>query len=238
MKLKLSLFSFLFLALHINAQMKVMNLKCENMIDPSGIDVLIPRISWQIESDQRNVVQTGYYVLVASSEEKLNKNEGDLWSSGLIKSDHSVLVPYAGKKMASRIQCFWKVKVVTNKGTSAWSEPSKWSMGLLNKTDWKAKWIGYDKASPWDSITTFSRLSARYLRKEFAAPKTIRRATVYVSGLGLYEMYINGEKADSRVMAPLPTDYRKSVLYNTYDVTKEIQKGRNAIGIVLGNGRF
>lgn len=136
------------------------------------------------------------------------------------------------------MQCFWKVKVVTNKGNSEWSETAMWSVGLLSKADWKATWIGYDKASPWDSLTTWSRLSARYLRKEFTSPKIIRKATIYISGLGLYEMYMNGKKVDDRVMAPLPTDYRQSVLYNTYDVTNDLQKGNNAIGIVLGNGRF
>ena len=238
MKRILSILTIFIFALQVQAQVKVTNLLCENLRDPQGIDEVMPRLSWQIQSEQRNVMQSGYHVIVATTEEKLNRNEGDLWNSGLIQSSASVLVPYVGKKMQSRMQCFWKVKVVTSKGKSEWSEPAMWSVGLLNKADWKATWIGYDKASSWDSLTTWSRLSARYLRKEFSASKTITKATVYISGLGLYDMYLNGKKVDDRVMAPLPTDYRQSVLYNTYDVTNHLQKGSNAIGIVLGNGRF
>ncbi|HKO79968.1 MAG TPA: family 78 glycoside hydrolase catalytic domain, partial [Chitinophagaceae bacterium] len=197
-----------------------------------------PRLSWQINSDQRNVQQTGYHIIVSSSKEKLDSNEGDLWSSGKNNSSQSVHIVYAGKELISRAQCYWKVKVFTNKGESAWSEPAYWKIGLLNKSEWKAKWIGYDKASPWDGITQWSRLSARYFRKEFHSSQNIRRATVYIVGLGLYELFLNGKKIGSQVLAPSPTDYRKSVLYNTHDVTRELKTGNNAIATVLGNGRF
>jgi alpha-L-rhamnosidase len=111
-------------------------------------------------------------------------------------------------------------------------------MGLLNDNDWKGKWIGYDKASSWDSITQWSRLSARYFRKQFHSPEHIKRATIYIVGLGLYEVHINGQKVGDQVLAPAPTDYRKTVLYNTLDATRFLQKGDNVITTVLGNGRF
>ncbi len=219
-------------------QIKLQNLRCEMLVNPIGIDVTKPRLSWEIVSEQRNVLQIAYQVLVASSKEKLKRDEGDLWNSGTVNSDASIHIPYAGKPLTSRTQCFWKIRTLTTKGESAWSEPASFSIGLLNKTDWKAKWIGYDKTSAWDSITQFSRLSSRYFRKQFQSLSTIKRATVYIVGLGLYELYINGHKIGDQVLAPAPTDYRKSVLYNTHDVTKQLKAGNNVIATVLGNGRF
>ncbi len=225
------------------AQMQVKKLRCEMLENPQGIDVTQPRLSWQISTSQRNVQQTAYQILVASSKEKLNKNEGDLWNSGKVNSNKSIHVSYAGKALPSRTQCYWKVKVFTNKGTSSFSNMASFSIGLLNKTDpiaigWQAKWIGYDKASAWDSITQFSRLSARYFRKPFTTNNGIKKATVYIVGLGMYELYINGQKIGNQVLAPAPKDYRKSVLYNTHDVTKQLITGNNLIATVLGNGRF
>jgi len=220
------------------AQVTVQHLTCEMLRNPLGIDSRQPRLSWQLQSDLRNVQQEAFHIIVASSLEKLNNNEGDLWNSGKVQSSASVLVPYAGKPLQSTAQYFWKVKAYTNKGETNWSRPASWSMGLLNKSDWKAKWIGYDKASPWDSISQWSRLSARYLRKTFQAKPGIKRATVYIAGLGLYELYMNGQRIGDQVLAPAPTDYRKSVLYNTYDVTEVLRPGANVVATVLGNGRF
>ena len=217
---------------------QVNNLRCELLVDPIGIDALQPRLSWEITGDDRGIEQTGYHVLVASTKEKLNNGVGDIWNPGKISSDQSIHVIYAGAALKSRQECFWKVKVYTNKGESAWSEPAYWSMGLLNKNDWKAKWTGLDRSFPWDSITTIARLSARYFRKDFSSVKEIKKATAYISGLGLYELYINGIKIGDAVLAPSPTDYSKTVKYNTFDVTGDVKKGNNTIATVLGNGRF
>ncbi|HEY0679422.1 MAG TPA: family 78 glycoside hydrolase catalytic domain [Chitinophagaceae bacterium] len=241
MKLSCTIFFILLLSVQqTNAQgLFITNPRCELLINPLGIDITNPRLSWQITAELHSgVKQTAYHIMVASSRAKLENNEADLWNTGIQHSSRSIHVPYEGKKLQSRMHCYWKVKVITNKGETGWSEISEWSMGLLNTADWKAKWIGYDKASGWDSITQFSRLSARYLRKPFILPSDIKSAKVYVSGLGLYELYINGKKIGDQVLAPLPTDYRKSVLYNTYDVTEQLKKGNNVIATVLGNGRF
>ncbi len=220
------------------AGVEVGSLQCEMLVNPQGIDVTRPRLSWKIAANQRGVVQTAYQVIVASTPEKLSANNGDIWNSGKVVSAQSIHVRYEGKALTSRTACYWKVKVFTNKGETGWSEPAQWTMGLLSPADWKAKWIGYDKASPWDSVSQFSRLSARYFRKPFASDSRVKKATVYMVGLGLYELYINGGKIGDAVLAPNPTDYRKSVLYNTYDVTNRIQKGENVIAAVLGNGRY
>lgn len=232
MKLSTILF-FLFAVVSANAQISVTNMRCEMLVNPNGIETKEPRLTWQLVSSVRRVKEHGWHILVASSKEKLDKNEGDIWDD---KNDIHFI--YKGKPLTSRTQYFWKVKSFTTKGETPWSETATWTMGLLNASDWKGKWIGYDKASPWDSITQFSRLSARYFRKQFPVIKEVKKATVYIAGLGLYELFINGKKIGDQVLAPNPTDYRKSVLYNVHDVTQQLRNGENVIGTVLGNGRF
>jgi len=131
------------------------HLRCEYHVNPLGIDVLQPRLSWQLESDERDQQQKAYRILVASSPEKLEKNEGDLWDSGDVRSDESIQIVYEGKSLTSRQQCWWKVVVMDQDGkASDWSEPAMWSMGLLEPTDWKAQWIGFDEIPevPEDSV--------------------------------------------------------------------------------------
>ncbi|NCI48185.1 family 78 glycoside hydrolase catalytic domain [Sediminibacterium soli] len=228
----------LLLAGYGRTQVTVQQLRCEQLVNPLGIDEKEPRLSWQLASPQRGLLQQSFQVLVASSLEKLNRGEGDLWNSGRIDNAASIHIVYRGKPLQSKQSCYWKVRVYTNKGVTGWSAAAHWSMGLLLAADWKAKWIGYDKTSAWDSLSQWSRLSARYLRREFRAEQGIRKATVYISGMGLYELYINGKKIGDQVLAPAPTDFRKAVLYNTYDVTRQLRTGANAVAAVLGNGRF
>jgi alpha-L-rhamnosidase len=120
----------------------VENPRCEYLKDPSGIDVSAPRLSWVMTSDQRGEKQNAYQVLVASTAERLARDEGDLWDSGKVVSDHSIQVEYAGKPLASRIECHWKVRVWDKADrASPWSAPARWSMGLLKPDDWRAMWI-------------------------------------------------------------------------------------------------
>ncbi|MFC5282783.1 glycoside hydrolase family 78 protein [Pedobacter alpinus] len=217
---------------------KLTALKVEQLVNPLGIDVKQPFLSWQIVSSKRGITQNAYQVLVASSASKLANNEGDLWNSGKVNSSESIHVKYSGKELNSRTKCFWKVKTWTSIGESEWSENNFWTMGLLYYKDWPKTWIGFDRAFPWDSITNNSRLSARYFRKEFESTKGIKSATASIVGLGLYELFINGKKVGEDVLAPSPTDYNQNVKANTYDVTSYIQNGGNAVAAVLGNGRF
>jgi len=124
----------------------VSNLRCENLENPDGIDSTQPRLSWMLHSPERDQMQSAYEVLVASSTKQLNANTGDLWDSGKISSDQSIQIPYAGKTLAARAECFWKVRVWDQDGkASDWSKPAHWTMGLISKTDWgAAKWIGLD----------------------------------------------------------------------------------------------
>ncbi|MDF7814149.1 alpha-L-rhamnosidase [Hymenobacter sp. YC55] len=217
---------------------QLQRLRCELLTNPEGIDATAPRLSWELSGTERGLEQTAYQVLVASTPAKLAADEGDLWNSGKVNSGQSVHVAYAGTPLHSRAQCYWKVRTWTNQGESAWSTPARWSVGLLNYLDWKGRWIGFDRAFAWDKEESHARLSARYFRKEFKTEKPIKQATAYIIGLGLYELYVNGQRVGEQVLAPGPTDYTKGVKYNTYDVTPLLKQGPNALGTVLGNGRF
>ena len=216
----------------------VTNLRCELLHDPLGIEQATPRLSWEIANDGRGIQQKTFHLLVASSLEKLNVGEGDLWDSKKVKSDASVNVPYNGKALESRNVCYWKIRVTTNRGSSDWSEPALWTMGLMQPADWKAQWTGWDKSAKEDVLEGNTRLAARYFRKEFDALQKPVKAMMYISGLGLYKLYINGKTIGDQEFAPTPTDYAKVVKYNTFDVTDELSQGKNTIGVMLGNGRF
>lgn len=400
-KLSALLLGFCFsLAFTASAALQLHELRCEWRENPLGLDVPQPRMSWQIESRVRGERQAAYQILVASSATKLHADEGDLWDSGKVDSEQSVLVPYMGRPLPAHQECFWKVRIWNRAGNkSAWSAAAKWSVGILAADEWKAHWIGWDgsdttnlltgtswiwfpegepaKAAPvetnyfrrvftipggrkikqalfqytgdneargwinendlgarnnfktvkWNDITTriepgrtyafcltginagdapnpagvvglltveFTegeplvirtdakwkvskvapkgwnkpefddstwpdakvlgpagmepwgetrtsenrRFPARWLRKEFAVEKQISRATAYFSGLGLSELYLNGSKVGDAVLSPALSQYDKRVYYVTHDVTKQIRPGANAIGAVLGGGRF
>jgi alpha-L-rhamnosidase len=223
------------------AEPAVTGLRCEYRADPIGIDVTQPRLSWTIQSAERGEKQTAYELLVASSAQTLAKDQGDLWQTGKVASDQSVHVVYAGKPLESRAVCHWKVRIWGKDGKpSQWSNPAFWSMGLLKPEDWKAKWIGLEAENPILPVPPpgTQPLDACYLRREFKAEKKTQRATAYVSGLGLSEIYLNGQKVGDHVLSPGLTDYMKRVFYVTHDVTGYLKTGDNAVGAILGNGRF
>ena len=230
---------FLITACHDESTINVNNLRCELLTNPQGIENPNPRLSWEINSDTRGLKQNKYHIIVSTTPDKLNTNEGDLWDSQMITSGKSINVEYGGKPLESRKACYWKVRVTTNQGVSKWSRPALWTMGLMDATDWQAQWIGLDKSFKNDVFDrTNSRLSARYFRKEFSDDTKPEKATLYVSGLGLYKLFINGKKIGDQELSPTPTDYSKVVKYNTFDVTDALTQGENVIATVLGNGRF
>ena len=217
----------------------ITDLRTEQLTNPLGLDTPQPRFSWRIGSEKRNIIQTTYRLLVASSPELLNENQADVWDTGEVCSDTSIWINYQGLPLQPNKRYYWKVWVKTNTDESTWSETAFWGMGLMGETHWKGRWIGVDRPMSWDSETMFSRLSARYVRKEFKLNKTIKEATLHISGLGVYECLINGKRVGDLALAPAPTDYRKTVFYNSYDVTDLLRsEADNAIGITLGNGRY
>ncbi len=223
----------------------VKELRCEYLVNPSGIEVVEPRLSWIMECNQRGQLQSSYQILAAESEEKLRQDKGELWDSGKVRSDRSNQVVYEGKPLKSRMRCYWKVRVWDKDGkSSAWSEPAMWTMGLLEPGDWRAKWIGYDvgqrvisEGEKPDPNVLFLP-PPPYMRKDFSVDRPVKRAVVYASALGLYELHINGKRVGRDYFTPGWTDYMKRVYYQTYDVTNLIRKGDNAIGAILGDGWY
>lgn len=219
--------------------LKVERLRCEYQTDPLGIDVRTPRLSWILCSGERGQCQTAYQVLVSSSRDLLDRNEGDLWDSGKVVSDRSILVSYAGKPLISRLQCHWKVRVWDKDGRqSPWSTPARWTMGLLNPEDWQALWIAALTTMPKPVKQGETVTPLPLLRREFRVEKSVRRADLFICGLGFYELYMNGKKVGISVLDPGWTNYRKTCLYASHDVTQLLVEGGNALGIMLGNGMY
>lgn len=217
----------------------IKDLRVEMKENPIGIGISQPRFMWKITSASPDLSQTSYRIQVAESPENLENGTDLLWDTGEVKSDESVLIPYAGSPLQSRKQYYWRVKANTNQGTTDWSNINTWSMTLLNPSDWKATWIGENHLSnPGETNDGKTRLAARYLRKEFVADKPVRRAVLYISGLGFSESYINGKRVSEDIFAPGPSWYPNRVYYNVYDVTDLLSKDKNTIGIALGNGRY
>jgi len=208
--------------------------RCEYRVNPLGIDVVKPRLNWVLQSSERGQKQTAYRVLVASSRKKLTSDEGDLWDSGKVESDRSIHVVYEGRPLESRMRCWWKVRVWDGAGkASAWSEPAMWSMGLLQPGDWKAQWIADAKDA---TVNEAGPMPATMLRKSFKIDGPVKRATVYVTGLGLYELHLNGRRVGDHILAPEFTVYDKRIQYQTFDVTDLLVSGENAVGAILGDG--
>lgn len=212
------------------AALSVRELRCEYRTDPLGVDVDRPRLSWILHSDQNGQVQTGYQILVASTPSALAENRGDLWDSGRVESDQTLQIRYAGEPLRPGRQAFWKVRTWDGQNQpSEWSQAANWTMGLLGDSDWSAKWIGTDLDPQPASLL---------LRRHFDVKPQLRRAVVFVCGLGQYEMLLNGKKVGEDLLTPGWTKYDKTCLYDTYDVTRVLHPGANAIGLLLGNGMY
>jgi len=241
-------------------------LRCEYMVNPSVIDVKQPRLGWIniAESGLRGQSQSAWQVRVASAKDLLE--QPDLWNSEKVISNQSNRVVYDGKPLSSRQDCWWQVRVWNQDGVASdWSAPAYWHMGMLETSDWKAEWIG----APWqgeaplpkppggpDARPTELPPPAPLLRKEFSVDKKVSKAIAYVTGLGYFELYLNGAKVGDDVLVPNQTNYGKrpelieqniplednfreyKVMYMAYDVTDHINNGTNCIGAILGNGFY
>ncbi|NLP12501.1 family 78 glycoside hydrolase catalytic domain [bacterium] len=215
-------------------------LRCEYRTDPLGIDVPHPRLSWTLESSQRGQRSVAYQILVASTRKHLDQDIGDAWDSGRVEASSTTPIFYAGVALQSDRTYYWKARVWDREGrVTAWSEPAFWTTGLLQQQDWRAKWIGLDRAVGQDRVDTLRRrLSARMLRREFVISKKIKSATAFVCGLGLFEWYLNGAKIGDQVLAPALSEYDQRAYYMTFDVTSHLKPAQNAVAVLLGNGRY
>ncbi|HDS06859.1 MAG TPA: hypothetical protein ENO05_04460, partial [Bacteroides sp.] len=248
------------------AKIRPVELTCEYLENPSVVDVPQPRLSWINVADEgeRGQEQTAWQVRVAGSRERLDRP--DLWDSGKRLSGESVRIRYEGVPLGSRQECWWQVRVWDRDGiVSDWSEPGRWRMGLLEAEDWKAQWIG----APWQGEEPLPRPEggpdarpeefgppAPLLRKEFRVEKKVERAIAYVTGLGYFELYLNGNKVGEDVLVPNQTNYGERpqltsapiplpddfsgyrIMYLAYDVKEMLHPGKNVIGGILGNGFY
>lgn len=227
------------------------NLQCERMDSPLGIDILTPGFSWKIYSNDTDVQQIAYRIIVSESIEKLRNDEGDCWDSQKVSSDNSIQVFYDGLPLEAKKTYYWKVKVWDNKGKeSAWSDIAHWKMGLLSSADWgDAEWIALENVSAEKRVVPGIHFGGPdelgdmknilpCLRKKFAVKEGLKSATAYVSGLGHFEMSLNGQKVGNHFLDPGWTNYDKYALYLAFDILPYLVKGDNACGIMLGNGFY
>ena len=295
-------------AVQAAATLVVGGLRCEYLINPLGVDEPRPRLSWTLSSDRRGAKQTAYQIVVASTAAKLDAGDYDLWDSGRVESGEQNQIEYAGKPLASRQGCVWRVRASDGDVAGPWSKPATWEVGLREAGDWQAGWITPAAASSDFRIISASyenfegttakdvtdlvrthvkdgkltvpvnskelggdpapgqrkQLRIRYtvggearedvqgegvklflpryitqvMRRPFPAGKTVTRARLYVTALGLYDLRINGKTVTDTVLTPDWTDYGKRVRYQAYDVTPLIRPGDNAIATTLADGYF
>ncbi|HEY4287597.1 MAG TPA: family 78 glycoside hydrolase catalytic domain [Puia sp.] len=252
MKPLVSLF-FLFVSFGVRAQeIKLVDLRCEYRVNPIGIGTGTPKLSWELASSKRGVVQSAYRILVAEDSVSLMKNTGLVWDSKKVESDVSIGVLYNGPALVAGRSYCWKLMVwdEARKDSSKWSHIGYWRTGLLTAADWKgARWIGYAEIPdssvqlPAPSVKGFKKSGpARdvlpLFRKEFVVGKPLLRATAFISGLGHFEMRLNGKKAGDHFLDPGWVTYDKKALYVGLDITADLKQGVNAVGVMLGNGFY
>jgi len=197
-----------------------------------AIETREPRLSWTIESAMRIAKQTAYQIIVASSANELAASRGDLWDTGKVAGNQTIQITYQGKPLSSRQECFWKVRVWDqNNNPSRWSKPARFLMGLMESSDWSAKWIG-------DKLPSVETVSATCLRRPFKLDAKAKRAIIYASALGVYELRINGQRVGDHLLAPEFTDYHARTQYQAYDVTSLLQAGDNCLGATVGDGWY
>ena len=248
------------------AEINSEKLTCEYLQNPSVVDVAQPRLAWIniSEKGERGQTQTAWQIRVGTSKKQLN--HPDLWDSEKVVSEQNNRILYAGKTLQSRTECWWQVRVWDKNGNvSDWSEPASWRMGILSASEWKAKWIG----APWQGEETLPKPSnpgallpeklpppAPMFRKEFRLNKRVEKAVAFVTGLGYFELYLNGEKVGEDVLVPNQTNYAKrpglinegiplednfkeyKVMYLAYDIKDQLKRGQNALGGMVGNGFY
>jgi alpha-L-rhamnosidase len=216
------------------ASASITGLKCEYKSNPLGIDVLQPRLGWQVAGTERAWRQSAYQIRVGPSAAALSQGSPPTWDSGKVASRESAHRVYAGPELQTGKRYYWQVRVWDAQDQpTAWSEAAWWEMGLLKAQDWQASWIDPDLK---EDVTKSN--PSPMLRKEFEVKGEVKSARAYVTSLGLYEVQLNGNRVGDQVLTPGWTSYQDHLQYQTYDITPLLQKGKNAAGVILGDGWY
>jgi alpha-L-rhamnosidase len=229
-------------------------LACEHNASLLAVAAPSPRLSWllaQTSAGRRGVRQSAYRILVSSSPAALLADRGDLWDTGKVPSAQTIEIPYRGLALHPRTPYYWKVRVWDAQDRpSPWSAPAAWRTAPA-PSDWKARWIAdtpdisapaspsnasADVPSPGQAEGNLRPMPI--FRHAFPVRGKVAEAILYASGLGQYEVHLNGAKVGHRLLTPGWTDYRKTVLYDAFDVTALLRPGQNALGVLLGNGMY
>jgi alpha-L-rhamnosidase len=209
----------------------VHDLKCENLRNPLGIDKTTPRFSWKIKAHKKGTKQTAFQIIVASTPGLLNPDMADLWNPGKIESSASLWILYSGKSLRSGTSACWKVRIWDEAGNaSSWSEIAAFSIGLLNKEDWHASYIGFPTKAGYSECPQ--------VKKSFTLTETGKQIFLYVNSLGYHEVWLNGRKVGDGILTPAVSQFDKRSLSVTYEVTSLVSKGENDLVIWLGSGWF
>ncbi|MDD4645139.1 MAG: family 78 glycoside hydrolase catalytic domain, partial [Bacteroidales bacterium] len=212
---------------------EVTGTRVEYQVNPVGVDVLQPRFSWKIKANVRNIKQIAYEIRVGQHPDKLKNGDPLLWTSKKVQTDESNQIVYQGPALKPGQKYYWTVRIWDNQNhITDWSATAFWETGLLNASNWKAYWI--------ESVITDTLKEAvsPLIRKTFKLKKEVKSARLYITAHGLYQLEVNGKKPNDWVLTPGWTSYHKHLQYQTYDVTGDLQKGENAIGIILGKGWY
>ncbi|WP_241462370.1 alpha-L-rhamnosidase [Sphingobacterium deserti] len=215
---------------HINNQAEPIDLKCEHLVDPIGIDNTHPRLMWMLKDERQGALQTAYQIFVDTDSLALVDQGGAAaWNSGK-QLNSNTLITYAGKPLAPATRYYWQVIVWDKDGKPSKSAVASFEMGLIKAGNWRGSWIsdGHD----------VHRREAPYFRKEFQVSKKVKYARAYVAAAGLFELSMNGERVGDHHLDPMYTRFDRRTLYVIHDVTSHLQSGGNALGIILGNGWY
>ncbi|MBS5660788.1 MAG: family 78 glycoside hydrolase catalytic domain [Clostridiales bacterium] len=208
---------------------QITDLTCNHMKNPIGMDD-VPYFSYKLVDNGSDEKLTAYQIIV---------DDGTMimWNSGRVPKDKQLLIKYDGKSLKPQTRYFWRVLAWNNHGECSESQQAYFETGLMQPFQWEAKWITADPQGIMVGNKTGSHTTAPYMRREFSVSKPVFDATLYVSGLGYYECYINGKSVKDTVLDPAFTEYDKAVMYRTHKVTNIVQ-GNNAISVVLGDGFY
>lgn len=224
----------IFLALtisgNVRAQCLPIQLQSEYLNDPVGLDTPQPRLRWKMQDDRKGAVQQAYRIWVGTNKSEVEQGKGNFWETGRVEGDEQLIV-YSGRPLQPFTRYFWRVQLWDkNDKAGAPSETASFETGMMDISNWEGDWI--------TDTRDVNLKPAPYFRKAFTAEKSIAKAQAYVAVAGLYELYINGERAGDQQLDPMYTRFDRRNLYVTYDLTGQLHSGENAIGLILGNGWY